>query len=434
MVVCKFAGCNQVYNDARFLPCGKRTCAAHIEAMAVHSEDMSSAHRRTIKCHFCDEIHSFPENGKGFPVDDYIPQLLNMKNWDEHYAAKQRFNEVTQLLDKLIKLDKEDYVIDYFERVEADILLEKEVNVRKMVAHYHKLVYKVQERRVRCLNNLRRNETLNSELEPINRTLKEFDSKLKNDNLDFVLKTMDGDEAKWKQIKIECETMLAKTKSLEYQLTELILGGDRIALRPSTTSTRIEDICGKIDLTYLESSIIRSFKMENDLIKLCKLSKNSEFDLLYRASRDGFEAARFHAKCDEETQTLTIIRTTNGCIFGGFTAIEWDCTSGYKVDPKAFIFSLVNFSSMPLFIPVKSGGKQSIFCKVELGPTFGDGHDIMIWSDSNTSTESYSNLGSSYDFTLFECGRAKAQSFLAGSRNFQVSEIEVFRYFQLRFE
>ena len=26
VVVCKFAGCNQVYNDARILPCGKRTC------------------------------------------------------------------------------------------------------------------------------------------------------------------------------------------------------------------------------------------------------------------------------------------------------------------------------------------------------------------------------------------------------------------------
>ena len=42
IVVCKFAGCNQVYNDPRFLPCGNRTCPAHIEAMMVKSDDIKS--------------------------------------------------------------------------------------------------------------------------------------------------------------------------------------------------------------------------------------------------------------------------------------------------------------------------------------------------------------------------------------------------------
>ena len=339
---------------------------------------MSSVDRHLIKCHFCEEIHSFPENCKGFPVDEYIPLLLNMRHSFVHDAAKKSYNEVTQLLDKLVKLDNEDYVIDYFARVEADIVLEKEVNMQRLIAYYQKLFDDVRQEKVKCLNSLKLNKTLDSKLEPINQALKEFDSKLKRDNLDFIIKTLDGDDAKWKEIQIECEAMLAKTKSLDYQLTELIVGGERVALRPSTIDTDIEDICGRLDMRYLESSIIRSLKMENDLVKLCKLSKESAFVLLYRASRDGFDASSFHAKCNAEKPTLTIIRTTNGCIFGGYASIAWDSTGGYKADSHAFIFSLVNVSSTPLIITVKLFDKHSILCKAELGPTFGDGHDIML--------------------------------------------------------
>ena len=65
----------------------------------------------------------------------------------EHDAAKTSFNELTQSLDKLIKLDKEAYVNDYLKRVEADIVLEKEANLQKLVAHFKKLLNELQERK-----------------------------------------------------------------------------------------------------------------------------------------------------------------------------------------------------------------------------------------------------------------------------------------------
>ena len=81
--------------------------------------------------------------------------------------------------------------------------------------------------------------------------------------------------------------------------------------------------------------------MENNPLELCKL-KGKQFKLLYRATRDGFAASSFHAKCDQQPNTLTVIKTTNGFIFGGYTAVAWDSTSRHKIDPNAFIFSLVN--------------------------------------------------------------------------------------------
>lgn len=65
--------------------------------------------------------------------------------------------------------------------------------------------------------------------------------------------------------------------------------------------------------------------------------------LLYRASRDGFQAASFHAKCDKKEKTLTIVKAKSGQIFGGYTNAKWNSQyQNYQSDENAFIFSLVN--------------------------------------------------------------------------------------------
>ena len=392
--------------------------------------DGTSPHRK-IKCQFCHKIHCVPDDQpEGFLVDKHIPLLLNMKHSGEHDTAKKNFSEVKQLLVKLSKLDAEAYAIDFFGRVEADIVLEKETATTKLIAHYEKLVCDVRERKAKCLNNLSMNRTLGSQLESISRKLNEFDSKLKRDNTDFVLKTMDGDDQKWREVQSGCNTMLHKIKSLEEQLNKIVLGEEIIGFRPSARNTPIEDMCGQLDIKKFYSFIINSFKMENDLIELCNLS-GKKFKLLYRASRDGFGASDFHGKCDNQPRTLTIVKTPNGCIFGGYTAVSWDSESIYKVDLAAFIFSLINPSSIPQLIPIREDDVylRSIGCYDDFGPVFGGGHDFIISNNSNTSNESYSELSGSYDFQL-DVTLMQAQSFLAGTRNFQTSEIEVFRVYK----
>ena len=44
--------------------------------------------------------------------------------------------------------------------------------------------------------------------------------------------------------------------------------------------------------------------------------------LLFRASRDGFTAAAFHSKCDDQGATVTIVKSGHN-IFGGFTEESW---------------------------------------------------------------------------------------------------------------
>ena len=241
-----------------------------------------------------------------------------------------------------------------------------------------------------------------------------------------MLKTLDGDEARWKEVQLECNTLLENIKSLRDELNDLIIGRQMIGFRPCAGDTEVEYICGYLDDRTIDSKVIDSYQIENDLIELCKLSRK-EFELLYRASRDGFEASSFHEKCDNNSNTLTIIKTTSGCIFGGYAEVAWDSSNKYKADPNSFIFSLVNENSTPRLIPVQPNHEYAIYCSSVDGPIFGGGHDIKILSDSNKSKESYSNLGRSFDFKFFTYGSLSAQSFLAGSRNFQVFEIEVFQ-------
>ena len=45
--------------------------------------------------------------------------------------------------------------------------------------------------------------------------------------------------------------------------------------------------------------------------------------LLYRGSRDGFEANDFHKNCDNKGSTLSIVKSNKGNIFGLWTDISW---------------------------------------------------------------------------------------------------------------
>jgi hypothetical protein len=48
------------------------------------------------------------------------------------------------------------------------------------------------------------------------------------------------------------------------------------------------------------------------------------FGLLWRGSRDGFEARTFYRLCDGRSDTVTVILDTTGNIFGGFTPVAWE--------------------------------------------------------------------------------------------------------------
>ena len=83
--------------------------------------------------------------------------------------------------------------------------------------------------------------------------------------------------------------------------------------------------------------------MFNDRLLKCEVKR------LYKATDDGFQAAKFHSLCDKKGPTLTLIKTVAGHTFGGFTTISWDSSGdNYKNDTQSFLFSVDKQTKYPI--------------------------------------------------------------------------------------
>jgi hypothetical protein len=107
--------------------------------------------------------------------------------------------------------------------------------------------------------------------------------------------------------------------------------------------------------------------------------------------------------------------TTAGYIFGGFTPIAWDSSSGWKADNtgKSFVFSLKNpRNTEPKIFPF-SNASNVTYCGSSYGPRFGGNRDIYVENNCDQNTGSHTKLGND-------------PMFGTGEYHFQVKEIEVF--------
>ena len=119
------------------------------------------------------------------------------------------------------------------------------------------------------------------------------------------------------------------------------------------------------------------------------------------------------------------------CLFFNFFIFLLVSSCGYRYDSKAFLFSLVN---KPGWAPVKlnqtgqdSPHRQSTYSCSYKGPTFGFGHDIYISDYASSNANSYPQLGYTYAAPSgYSWGSTFAQTFLAGTFNFQPDEVETF--------
>ena len=88
------------------------------------------------------------------------------------------------------------------------------------------------------------------------------------------------------------------------------------------------------------------------LKNLLKIPSDRPMKLLYRASFHGFSPYTFHQKCDGVLGTITVIRSTNQNVFGGYTEVDWAGSSG-NYDLSAFIFSLKNLYNIPIKLNIR---------------------------------------------------------------------------------
>jgi len=148
------------------------------------------------------------------------------------------------------------------------------------------------------------------------------------------------------------------------------------------------------------------------------IGTKNKYDLIYKGSKDGFEASKFHAKCDNKLNTITIIKSTECNIFGGYNSQSWNSNNNNYGDDKCFIFTMANRHSVAptKFTPINSNTAVSGF--VINGPVFGK--DIMIGTPSDT------NVNSIYFPSNYQDTSNIGKELFASSDQFTVLDIEVF--------
>ncbi len=157
----------------------------------------------------------------------------------------------------------------------------------------------------------------------------------------------------------------------------------------STRKERIPQVASSSDSKklYRDTKILSV----NSQIELNKLSgyDNQQWQLIYRASRDGYTAKVFHQSCDGCFPTMCVIRSKNGFIFGGFTSVPWSSINQDIWDTSAFLFTLKNPHGIkPTKYPIFERAVEfALDHNLNKGPTFGSvrygGEDLTLRSPFN---------------------------------------------------
>jgi hypothetical protein len=181
-------------------------------------------------------------------------------------------------------------------------------------------------------------------------------------------------------------------------------------------------------LAGLSTSLILSFQEQTSLVNM---TNSLNGILLYRGTRDGFTNKAFHDKCDGKANTVTLIKTSKGYVFGGYASSKWTSERKFISDSNAFIFSIRrNRSSNSLKFMVKIP-ERALDSGAEFGPVFGN-VDIVVKDKSNLNRKSYAKFfqknvtDCSYHFPA-DLLASSNEWFLAGEIYFQTTEIEVYQ-------
>ena len=162
-------------------------------------------------------------------------------------------------------------------------------------------------------------------------------------------------------------------------------------------------------------------------------NKIKKIKKLYQATVDGDDPSIFHSKCDNISNTLTVIKSKGNRKFGGFTRQVWDKSGGFKKDEKAFLFSL----DKKKIYKIKSGKEdKAILCGDNYGPIFGrnsggifgNSHDICISQNPIKQRHLHTYefcQNSAFDYSgddsaLSECGIEKSEIYADEYEVFQI--------------
>ena len=172
------------------------------------------------------------------------------------------------------------------------------------------------------------------------------------------------------------------------------------------------------ELHLIINKILYKFSKYKKMYNVSNYENKFQFSLinLFDSSINGDTAYEFHAKCDFKYNTISLIETTNGHRFGGFTSECFESPNDYfdKKDNLSFVFSL---DKMRIYDVIK--GKYAISCDKNYGPYFRDDH-ICIVDEFFTKESGTCIKGKGFNTT-------KNYELNSGKKYFIIKRLQVFQ-------
>ena len=412
--------CSKIYKDPIELPCQDLMCKEHL------------FNKSKIECSTCKQ--EFEIKDHDFKSIKSIQNIIEDLQYlgDEGKALKKKLEDSIKIFCEMydeFTLNKTQLNLDchnHFQEIRFQLDMHREKLKEKIDEIYMEMIEKTKEFETKYLKSF--NEKLpvsfkSFEAKSVENYLKELEETFRDPNL--VIESIE-------KLQFKQQEAIAK---IQPHLNEMVLIKEDLKasneFKPFLSFNK--DLFGQLNLNEYScfdpfKSQILSGNQPLELIKLCEFDLKDEFKLLYRANVHGFESNHFHSKCDGHANTLTILKASKSSfIFGGFTSASWGSSDQYKPDQNSFLFSLTNKDNKPCKMKIDPNQhNRAISCHADYGPIFGF-NDIEISNNSNTNSNSLSNLGDVYKHSQYNAGTNEAKSFLAGTEKFQLSEIEVYK-------
>ena len=174
----------------------------------------------------------------------------------------------------------------------------------------------------------------------------------------------------------------------------------------------------KDDLKGFENTIIKNNSEAVKILKWICPNNERRVKLLYKATPEENTRDDFHRKCDNKGATVTIIETTKGRRFGGYTSLSWDSSSEWKNDKEAFLFSLDNDKKYDVIQDA-----EKVYSNTGYGQWFGNGGNIGLAYEKNYFIGNDTHQENFGD----KCYSTTVENELSGGKTFNISKMEVYQ-------
>ena len=221
------------------------------------------------------------------------------------------------------------------------------------------------------------------------------------------------------QLETKIKNLEDENQKIKNEL-KIILSNDKIQKEKLDIDKKEEKTINekneKINEIFDFKSEIMNTEFFNQLNKWINPEKSLKFELIFKASEDGDNCQTFHKICDGKGPTVTIVKSKNGYIFGGYLTVPFSSDRKAHTDDKAFLFSLSNMKKFKILDP-----EHAVFHYAKgWGPYIGrkDNCDLAIKSECLSNKKSYCEP-SSYEFKRID---------LIGSdeKFFEVKDYEIY--------